>query len=179
LRPGHTRGEASERAESSPRPVAKIGLLFATRDLALYGAIIATLGGAWSLYVGLVLDRARIVVSVSQALAVGFATSIPVVTLSVSNRGRRAVHISSIGCVADSRTGEAFLSMDFLKQLPIRLEEGEAHTFTHGVSGAHTPGSLPLTRWYVLDGAGRMHPLRERYRQRLERFVFWYSRRSH
>jgi hypothetical protein len=41
----------------------------------------------------------------------------------------------------------------------------------HGLQGGYTKGQLPLKRWFVVDGAGRVHPLRERYRQRLQRLV--------
>jgi len=53
----------------------------------------------------------------------------------------------------------------------VTLGEGEFRVLDHGGAGGYTPGDLPLRRWTVTDGAGRVHPLRERYRQRLERAI--------
>ena len=60
-------------------------------------------------------------------------------------------------------------SVDLMQQLatPRRLEESTSHTF-HGKRL-----DLPTSRWFVTDGAGRVHPLRERYRQRVLAFIFW------
>jgi hypothetical protein len=44
--------------------------VFSTRDLAIYGALVGTLAGAWALYVGIVLDRARIRLKVWEGHAV-------------------------------------------------------------------------------------------------------------
>jgi hypothetical protein len=38
-------------------------------------------------------------------------------------------------------------------------------------------GNPPLKRWFFLDGAARVFPLRERYRQRVECIVFWPTRK--
>jgi hypothetical protein len=58
---------------------------------------------------------------------------------------------------------------------PRRLDESESMTLIHGQHGGRT--DLPTKRWFVQDGALRIHPLRERYRQRVERVVFWPFRR--
>jgi hypothetical protein len=151
--------------------------VWGTRDLALYAAIVATLNGAWSLFHGLVRDRARIVVKVSEAQI--HPTGTQILDVTVNNRGRRAVSITKVAPVLSAVHGGHMLSVDFMSQLTPHpsLGEGESISFHHGLHGGHTPGDLPLTRWFVRDGAGRIHPLHERYRQRLERIVFGPIRR--
>ena len=155
--------------------------MLATRDLALYAAVVGTLDGAWSIYRGVVLDRARLVVRAVQGEAITPGTNLrqPILLVSVSNRGRRAVYISSIARVASMWSGNSELSMDIANQLAgkERLEESQSQTFAHGQLGGYQHGDLPTTRWYVQDGAGRIHPLRERYRQRAERVILWPVRR--
>lgn len=154
--------------------------MLATRDIALYAAIVGTLAGAWSIYLGVFLDRARIRISVAEGetISPGANARTPVVMVRVSNRGRRAAHITHISRVVSARRNRHELSADIMRQLavPIRLDESEGKTVVHGAQGGYTPGSMPLKRWYVVDGAGRIHPLRERYRQRVER-ILWPTRR--
>ena len=54
-----------------------------------------------------------------------------------------------------------------------KLGEGQGQTFHLGGDGTLKPGDLSLKRWYAVDQAGRIYPVRERYRQRVEAFVFW------
>jgi hypothetical protein len=155
-----------------------------TRDLALYGAIVGTIGGAWTLYVSIILDRARVRVSVTEGHAVtpstsspGAARQTPILMVHVSNRGRRGTSIQSVARVVNMKRahGTHELSADIAKQLTnsVRLGEGEGHTFVHGQLGGYELGAMPTRRWFVTDGAGRVHPLRERWRQRLERVIYW------
>lgn len=150
--------------------------LFETRDLALYAAIVGTANGAWALYNGVVRDRPRIVVKAvrGEALAAG-ANPQPIFMVSVSNRGRRPVQVSHISYVSDALRGYHMISQDIALQLTPRpqLGESESQTFVHGQNGGYTHGNLPTSRWHVTDGAGRTHPLRERYRQRIERILLW------
>jgi len=144
-----------------------------TRDLALYAAIIGTLGGVWSLYLGLVLDRARILVTVAEGEVIDAVTNerTPVVMVRLANRGRRPAHIANVSRVVNARTGRLEMSADIAGQVPLRLEEGQGQTVVHGARGGYAAGTMPLTRWFVSDGSGRVSPLRERYRQRIERLV--------
>jgi hypothetical protein len=160
------------------RPMDADGLQ--TRDLAIYAAIVGTLSGLWNLYAGIFRDRARVVLRVADATAIvpgAPEMDRPVFWVTVSNRGRRAVQVTAVAYLDSARTGVSQLSMDIVKQMPKRLEEGESCTLVHGDQGGYTKGSLPLRRWYAIDGAGRKHPLRERYRQRLEAAVMWPLRR--
>ncbi len=151
--------------------------MWGTRDLAVYAAIVATLNGAWALFHGVVRDRARIVVRVAEAEVHPIGT--PILDITVSNRGRRAVSITQVAPIRSAVHGSHLISVDLMPQLSPhpRLGEGESASFHHGLNGGYTPGDLPLTRWFVRDGAGRIHPLSERYRQRIERIVFWPFRR--
>lgn len=146
-----------------------------TRDLAIFASIVGVLNGAWVLYTGLVRDRARVVVRVAEANALGAGNPVPMLMVTVSNRGRRPVQITHVTWVASARAGTFAFSQDILGQLPITLGESESKTFGHGHMGGYAHGTIPLRRWFATDGAGRIHPLRERYRQRLE----GWSSRSH
>jgi hypothetical protein len=156
--------------------------VLATRDIAIYAALVASFDLVWTLYAGAIRDRARIVVRVAEANmipAVGAST--PVFSVDVSNRGRRPTTIRSVSRVSRMTTGVMEMSADIAHQTPVRLEEGQSHTFHHGLLGGYAHGDLSLRRWFVTDGAGRVFPLRERYRQRVERVIFapfrWWDRR--
>lgn len=156
--------------------------MIATRDLAIYAAIVATADVLWSVFQGLFRDRARVVVRVAEAEAItpGSNQRQPMLMVGVSNRGRRPVYITHVGRVADVLRGAHELSADIQQhqlQQPKKLEESQGHTFGHGHMGGYQHGDMPIKRWYVTDGAGRMHPLRERYRQRAERITLWPVRR--
>lgn len=155
--------------------------LFETRDLAIYASVVGTLNGAWTLYHGVIRDRPRVVVRATQAEAItpGIEARQPVFTISVSNRGRRAITIDAVGQSTSAIRGTKNLSADILRQLQPkpRLDESESKTFVHGQMGGYQHGDLSIQRWYVTDGAGRIHPLRERFRQRVENLIFWPVRR--
>lgn len=150
-----------------------------TRSLAIYGAAVGTISVVWVLYSGAILDRARIRVTAYEAelITPGVDRRQPVFGVKVANRGRRAVTITHVAYVRSARAthGGHVMSADMREALAARhrLEEGESYTYQHGQMGGYAHGDLPLKRWYVTDGAGRVHPLRERHRQRLERAAFW------
>src|SRR5207249_3831170 len=133
-------------------------------------------------YHGAVRDRPRIVVRAYQGEAVpaGIGARQPLFMVTVSNRGRRAVSIESISRLEKFVRGTSIVTVDFMQQLTPpkpRLEESESRTFVHGQRGGYQHGDLPTSRWYIVDGAGRIHPLHERYRQRMLALVFWPVRR--
>jgi hypothetical protein len=155
-------------------------VVFATRDIAVYAATVGTIDGIWSIYGGAVLDRARISVTASEGQLVtpGVAIpNVPVMLVRVSNRGRRATSIQSVSRVVSFRRHHGIMEMsaDIAQELstPAKLAEAEGRTFVHGARGGCAPGQMPANRWFVTDGAGRTYPLRERWRQRVERIVFW------
>jgi hypothetical protein len=153
--------------------------LFETRDLAIYASVIGTLDGAWMLYNGIFRDRPRVVVQAYRAegVPVGAGPRQPVFMVKVANRGRRPVTITHAAYVGSAIRGTQMYSMDLLQELqqPRRLGESESTTLVHGQMGGRV--DLPTKRWFVSDGGLRIHPLRERYRQRAEAVVFWPIRR--
>jgi hypothetical protein len=154
--------------------------LFDTRDLAIYASIVGTLDGAWALYHNTFRDRPRITVKTSEGFtSSGAGRTGEVFILTVSNRGRRPVTIDTIARLEEIPRGKLVVLSDFLEQLAAkpRLEESQSCTFVNGQRGGYKHGALPVTRWFVSDGAGRIHPLRERYRQRALSLVLWPLRR--
>ena len=158
-----------------------------TQALAIVGAVTGTIGTLWALFLSVVYDRARVTVTVSEALQTQPGGPLPnrdVLWVKVRNRGRRVTHIETVSRVVSAWRGRHELSADIGRQLTtaVRLEEGQSHSFVHGAQGGYSHGDIPLKRWCVVDGGGRTFPLRERYRQRIEAFVFaptrWYFRRK-
>lgn len=154
--------------------------LFETRDLALYASIVGTLNGGWALYNGAFRDRPRVVVRAAKGEAHGgIGEPAEIFMVTVANRGRRPVSINSISRYQKLIRGISIVTTDLMQQTADhpRLDESHSRTFVHGQMGGYTHGDLAETRWYVVDGAGRVWPLRERYRQRLLAFLFWPIRR--
>jgi hypothetical protein len=146
--------------------------------VAAYAAVVATLNVVWTVFQEVFRDRARIKLAVADSELFTPGTSIParpIIGYSVYNRGRRATYVSSIERISAPKTGGRQKSADIMRQIvqPVRLDEGQSMTITHGADGGYAHGDLPMKRWFVIDGAGRIHPLRERYRQRLEAIIFW------
>ncbi len=147
--------------------------------LATFGAITGLIGMLWALFLSVVHDRARVTVSVAEGyLRDGHGNRTPVLWVKVRNRGRRVTHIEAVSWVVSAREHRHEMSLDIFKQVapPIRLEEGQSHSFVHGAQGGYAHGDFPLKRWYVRDGGGRVFPLRERYRQWAEAVLFWPTR---
>lgn len=151
-----------------------------TRDIAIYGAVVATLSAAWTLYSGLIRDRPRVklVVYDEDAWDEGFEHSEDAVAFRVSNRGRRPIHIGDIVRVSSLLRGTMAISMELQRAIRdhpegVTMEEGQGRTYRLGGYGDYQHGELPLRRWQVHDQAGRIYPLRERYRFRVERFLLF------
>lgn len=72
---------------------------------------------------------------------------------------------------------------DAIQQLPIVVEPGHLKTIVNGKGGDYAHGDVKnMRRFFVADGAGRIYPYRERWRQRIEnlfyrRFVIWLRKR--
>lgn len=153
----------------------------ATRTLAIVGAVTGTIGTLWALFLSVVYDRARVSVTVAEAVQTQPGGPLPdrdILWVKVRNRGRRPTHIETVSRVKSAWRGGHEMSADIGQQLtqPVRLEEGQSHSFVHGAQGGYTHGDWSLKRWYVVDGGARTFPLRERYCQRIEAFVFWPAR---
>lgn len=61
--------------------------------------------------------------------------------------------------------------VDAITQLPIELDAEDSKTIFLG-QGDYSHGDIKTRRFYVVDGAGRIHPLLERYRQRAENVLY-------
>jgi hypothetical protein len=149
--------------------------LLGTRDLAIYASVVGTLNGLWVLFHGVVRDRPRITVRAyrSEAIPVHGGARQQAFSVQVSNRGRRPVNIESIARLDKPVRGIEIHVVELMQQLAQhpRLEESQSQTF-------HVQRrDLPMSRWFATDGAGRVHPLRERYRQLLLAFILWPVRR--
>jgi chaperonin GroEL len=60
---------------------------------------------------------------------------------------------------------------DLLPQVPFLIPAERGFTLVMGQDGGYAHGETSLERFYVVDGAERIHPLRERYPQRLRRIL--------
>lgn len=157
--------------------------------LGIYASIVATAAGLWALFTGIIRDRARITVHADDAYAVegkrrrmiirGDETletlgiepenRRPILVVAVRNRGRRSAHIDHVAQSQPLRAERAdLLFHDFMDDVPFELQAESSHELYQGLRGGHEHGRN-ARRFFVVDGAGRTHPLRERYRQRLER----------
>jgi hypothetical protein len=157
----------------------------ATAVLAVVGAVTGIVGTLWALFLSVVYDRARLTVKVVEAWQRdGHGGRTPVLWVKVRNRGRRPTHVEAVARVVSAWRQLEEMSADIAGQVapPVRLEEGQSHSFVHGGVGGYEHGDMPVRRWHVMDGGGRTFPLRERYRRRAEAIVFaptrWYFRRQ-
>jgi hypothetical protein len=156
-------------------------VVLATRDIAVYGSIIATLNGVWTLYHGIVRDRPRVGLSVAEGetLYAGVMAGDPALMIRVWNRGRRDFSIDQISRQLSLLRGTRMWVREIAQAVeagPSKFGDGDGHTYIFGPAG-YSRSKFPPSRWFVVDGAGRIYPLRERYRQRAEAAVLWPVRR--
>jgi hypothetical protein len=142
---------------------------FEARDLALYAALVGTANGGWTLYHSVVRDRPRVAMGVVEGEDL-YGGPGRALMIRVSTRGRRDLSVDQVTRVADPVRGTRVWMRELAETVghgPDRLADGEGHTYLLGPAH-YQPGMLPTSRWFVVDGAGRIYPLRERYRQRVE-----------
>jgi hypothetical protein len=161
--------------------------------LGIYASAVASVTALWSLFRELWIERPRIDVTPEEAwlvrvkgqtrplLVKGEATlktmGVPqsactdVLTVIVRNRGRRDAAIETVNQVIEEGRGRVNVFGDLLPQTPFLVPAERSSTLVMGQTGGYKHGSLRLKRFFVVDGAGRVHPLRERYRQRLRRIL--------
>jgi hypothetical protein len=97
----------------------------------------------------------------------------PILAVTVMNRGRQPVRIDKVSRVVGVKHD---VFGDFMAQVPFDLAPGHSESVVHGRQGGHSHGDISLRRFYVVEGAGRIHPWTERWRQRVERIVYWPKR---
>jgi hypothetical protein len=149
---------------------------FETRDLAIYASIVGTVNGAWTLYHGVIRDRARIGLAVAEAEDVNRPGQYALM-FRISNRGRRDLPVDQITRWSNVWRG-TFLWIDDLETLVVnhrRIAADDGHAYVLPIGANRV--DLPTRGWFVIAGAGRVYPLRMRYLLRLTDFVLWPVRR--
>lgn len=115
-----------------------------------------------------------------EAMGATMQQATPVLTVGIMNRGRNTVQITA---VSKAYAVKRELFGDVMPQLPVVVEPGHLKTVVNGKEGGYGHGDLNMRRFFVSDGAGRVYPYRERWRQRLEnvlyrRAVIWRRKRK-
>jgi hypothetical protein len=155
--------------------------------LGIYATVVSTAVGLLTLY-GELFQRVKVHVSEdyrvnvrgrwlvfgqkpARDLGVPDESRKPILTVRVINRGLRPVTIRSVSKAYWAQT-KRHLFEDMVGS--IRIDPGEAHSFHLG--DRETPyehGSIGrLNRVYVLDAADRVHPVTQRWIQRIENVVW-------
>jgi hypothetical protein len=157
--------------------------------LSLYATAVASVTALWSLFRELWQERPRLDVEASEAwlvpvkgeprpmvvrgektldtMGVPAGARRPVLELTIRNRGRRDAKVQLVMQAKSRNVSNVF--GDFMLYLPFSVPAETTVNLVHGKDGSYAHGDIKLKRFYVVDGANRVHPLRERYRQRLAR----------
>ena len=157
--------------------------------LSVYATAVASLTALWSLFRELWQERPRLDVEPSEAwivrvkndprvmvvkgektletMDVPVGARRPVLELTIRNRGRRDAKVQNVLQARNRNVSTVF--GDFMAYLPFLVPAETTVNLVHGKDGGYEHGELDLKRFYVVDGANRVHPLHERYRQRLAR----------
>jgi hypothetical protein len=158
--------------------------------LGIYATVVSTAAGLWALFSGIVRDRARITVRAVEAYIVTSTQGqilvegedtletmgvtprqrIPVLKIVVRNRGRRDAQVENVSQTRRGTGGYVF--GDLANQVPFDLPAEHSKTLVLGAQGGYQHGTIPTRRFYVVDGADRVHPLRQRYRRRAARIAY-------
>jgi hypothetical protein len=169
--------------------------------LTIYATVVATVLALWTLFVE-VFQRVsvhaqemflvkrngrqvRMSPGVAEDLGIPEADRRPILTITVRNRGRRAVQIEALRKRYWFSHTQTTFSTDTFGALPATIEPGHSGHFNEGdTTTTYVHGSLGrLSRFYAVDGAGRVYPLRERWLQSLENVLYhrphhWRQRRT-
>ena len=161
--------------------------------LAIYASLVSTAAGTWALFSGVFRDRARITVRAAEAYLVNTTNGpmviegedtlktmgvqphqrSPVLKIVVRNRGRRHAKIET---VSKTRQGSgAFVFGDLAGQVPFDLPAESSKTLLLGATGGYEHGSISPKRFYAVDGADRVHPLRQRNRRRAAHVAYGWA----
>ena len=154
--------------------------------LGIYASVVSTAAALWALFAGVVRDRARITVKAREAYLVAtpqgqlvvrgedtLATMgvtrtqrIEILQLSIRNRGRRDARIETVSKVKTPGVGSLVFG-DLATAVPFDLPAETSHPLLLGTRGDYRRGEYGTFGFYVVDGAGRIHPLRHRYMFRI------------
>lgn len=95
-----------------------------TLIIAIYGAILSTIGMIWNIYKGS-QDKSKIKINARIGfISQGGKSSEPLLLIEAINHGRRAVFLSSVGIRLTRNEDIAMMNV----RLPIELKEGKSHT---------------------------------------------------
>jgi hypothetical protein len=94
----------------------------------------------------------------------------PVFAVVVSNRGRQQVSVSRVYQAQSFQPHRAlaWASLPYIDLAP--LGQNTSRQFI--VEGERAPEKTKPRRFFVVDGVGIIHPLRERWRQRIENLLY-------
>jgi hypothetical protein len=157
--------------------------------LSIYASVVSTAAGLWALFHGMFRDRARISVYASekflvrtpqghlliraedtlQTMGVTPEQRKEVLHVGVRNRGRRDAKIESVG---QFTWKGAALFADLAHKVPFDLPAESSHDLLIGAQGGYEHGQISTRRFFVEDGAQRKHPLRARWRVRVEMVLY-------
>jgi hypothetical protein len=151
--------------------------------LGLYASAVASATGLWSLFRELWMERARLdvipedawmvpvkrqgpmLVKSQEALDVLEAdfgrefSKTPILVITIRNRGRREAVVDT---ASQLQGAKAVIFADLFPQLPLTIPAEQTRAIVIGLKGGHTHGDTPLKHFYVVDGAGRVHPWRSK-----------------
>ncbi|OAI55459.1 hypothetical protein AYO48_03660 [Gaiella sp. SCGC AG-212-M14] len=148
--------------------------------LGIYASVVSTAAGLWALFAGIFRDRARITVKTNEAyrvstskgpmivkgedtlatMGVQAGQATPILHVVVRNRGRRQARIEN---VSKMRWAGAWIFGELAGRIPFDLSPETSEGLVLG----EDPELGRRWGFYVVDGAGRVHPLRYRYLRRL------------
>lgn len=188
--PGLPIDEAVRRAVKYPTVSLAITGTDAALYLGVYSTVISTFVALLSLYGQLFqriavgasedflvsLEGGRILVmgrdAVEEQGDIPIAATRPVLTIRVRNRGRQPVQVRTISKAYWFSVGRQIFD-EPLAVLPFVVEPGQYQDVQVGVTHDFAHGELGrISRFYVVDGADRTYPLRERWLQKAEDVVY-------
>jgi hypothetical protein len=162
--------------------------------LGIYASVVSTAAGLWALFAGVFRDRARITVRANEAylvstpygqmivrgedtlatMGVAKTQRTELLELVVRNRGRRPARIENVSKVRGLGVGRLVFG-ELARAVPFDLPAETSHTLTIGTAGDYSRGEHGRYGFYVVDGAGRVHPLRHRYAFRIAFVVYGWA----
>lgn len=145
--------------------------MVSTRNLAIYASVIATLNGAWALFIAVFKDRPRVRVKASDVTVLDKGQPRPAVEIEVINAGRRPITITTVAF--DNGAKGLSIPLSFARQCPFRLEESQSKRLILDETPLLKPHK-PMVR----DAIGKEYPLKYRWTRNWRRITLQYWRES-
>ncbi|MDP1553027.1 MAG: hypothetical protein Q8M06_08445 [Methanobacteriaceae archaeon] len=99
-----------------------------TITIAIYAALVSTSVLVWNIYIYYLQNHPRLKVEVKYGYIMT-TESVESLMIHVSNRGKTKITISSVGFELNQVKGNISVFQFLDKNLPVKLQEGESHTF--------------------------------------------------